>query len=114
MGQPIETSELTFANIETLARCFGVSALCELAGVDQVELVTRTLMALWASGTTDAVWHKQVLNDDQVVRLVFTLAQELIASVGHLRPVKIRPRHLIEIDELPFASPPPPEPDGAA
>lgn len=41
--------------------------------------------------------HGDVLNDDQVVTLMALLVQELIASIGTLRPMTVHLRHLTEL-----------------
>lgn len=41
-----------------------------------------------------------VLNDDQVVIVVGTLLRELVAAIGHLRPVAVKLNQYTEIVEL--------------
>lgn len=46
-----------------------------------------------------------VANDDQVVTIVAFLLQELVASIGHLRPVSVRLRHISELEQLSDSGP---------
>jgi hypothetical protein len=41
-----------------------------------------------------------LLNDDQTICVVATLAQELMASIGHLRPLDVRLSYLLELRSL--------------
>lgn len=74
--------------------------VCE-AGISPPELVRRVServerdVALW-----DRVIGGDLLNDDQAITLIVVLCQELMASVGHLRPMNVRVSYHLELREL--------------
>lgn len=91
-----------------LAESAGFTLLDLLDGMnikteDRQELVQRVWQDLEHVGKVDIgerVLAGDVLNDDQVVTLMGFILQELVATIGHLRPSSVRLNHLTELEEL--------------
>lgn len=89
-------------------RSAGFTLLDLLNGVgigasDREALVRRVWDSLDAIGELDVatrLLELDVLDDDQVVTVIGVLLQELVASIGHLRPLTVRLRHMTEIEKL--------------
>lgn len=70
--------------------------LCE-SGISPPELVRRVTDRLGHAGLLDRVVAGDLLNDDQAITLVVVMAQELMASIAHLRPVEVKLHYLLEL-----------------
>lgn len=89
---------------------FTLLTLLEGLGIDQDEqndILHRVCGELDRTGRIDIaekLVERDLLNDDQVVTVIGFLLRELVASIGHLRPVGVRLNQYTEIVEL--AAPP--------
>ncbi len=104
------------AVIERLhAQGFSLLTLLDGLGIDDDErgdVLGRLCAELDRTGRIDIaerLAERDVLNDDQVVTVVGFLLRELVASIGHLRPVGVRLNQYTEVVEL-AAPPSVPEP----
>ena len=75
--------------------------LLHQVGTDAAEVLRRVCERLQRGGTWERMISGELLNDDQVITATAVLAQELMASVGHLRPKNVRLSYHLEIRESP-------------
>lgn len=74
--------------------------VCE-AGISPPELARRVSQRVERdAGLWDRIVGGDLLNDDQAITLIVVLCQELMASVGHLRPLNVRVSYHLELREL--------------
>lgn len=96
-----------------LAQSAGFTLLDLLDGMnitseDRQELVQRVWTDLDCVRKVDVgerLVAGDVLNDDQVVTLMGFILQELVATIGHLKPSSVRLNHFTELEELASTGP---------
>ncbi len=96
---------LNLDNLPETAKRLSVSDLLQMADLDEERIVLDTLTRLWPSGTSERVLGGDVLNDDQVVRLVATLAEELFAAIATYHPIDVVVSHSVTVRDIPHDTP---------
>ncbi len=88
---------------------FGIVDILDAAGIDQEEQkdIRRRMFAELVRMNRLEIGERMiagdVLDDDQVVTVVGVFLRELVAAIGHLRPVTVKLNHYSELIEVPPA-----------
>lgn len=96
---------LSLDNLPDTVKSLSVSCLLQQVDLDEERIVLDTLTRLWPSGIAVRVLEGDVLNDDQVVRLVATLVQELFAAIANHHPIDVVVSHSVSVRDIPHDTP---------